>query len=485
MKYIIYILPLFCFIYACSDSNNEKKKAIELIKEGQNLETQQLPDSAIKSYYLATEILGNTKEYELLGKIYLQWGDLLLNQGLASKALQTYEKALKHTSKLHDKELVSESLRNIGKAYLLLDQTDEAIKYFEEALKLSNQTNNKENVGILYNNLSYVYKVLKQFDKALYYNSMAIKASKDSIDLYKNYSNRGTILIGLGQHDSAWHYALLGSQSNNIFTKSSCYRMLSQLSNTLGKSDSVRYLKLFQTLNDTLNRSKDAIIKAGDALHQYDLKQSIKEHNEKTLRYTILISVCIVLVLFLFLYGFKLKMREIDKLKREIDAKQNEISNLIQTYQLEALGTNPQAGKTAQSTDESNNLQKQIANLINEIGVLCAKRFVMTKVYTRIKKQLSEVDRLKEADIIEFRSATFTTFKDYINCLSVYYPKLTQNDHYFCCLFKLKLSIIECSVLENRNKDVLYTQKSRIKDRLEVGIHTDYVFGLLFKATDN
>lgn len=485
MKYIIYLLPVFCFIYACNSPDNEKEKAITLFEKGKNFEEQNLPDSAIKVYYQAIESLNSAKDDKLLAEIYNQWGDLLIKQGLAEKALQVYDKALKHTSKLKNNALISKSLRNIGKAYFLQDSSKASIKYFEQALELSSQINDKEEIGTLYNNLSVVYRVLNQFEKAIEYNSMAIKASKDSIDLYKNYSNRGIILIGLKQYDSAWHYAVLGSQSSDIFTKATCYRMLSQLAYTLGKRDSVRYLKLYQTVNDTINHGRHAVIKVGDALHQYELKQSIKEHDQKTLRRYILIAICGILILFLFLYGIKLKIREINGLKREIDAKQNQVLNITKKYQVKMQETNPEIPRTVQSTNEFNDLQKQIADLINEIGILCAKRFVMSKVYSKTKKRLTESNKIEEADLKEFRNLVFVTFKDYINCLSVYYPKLTQSDHYFCCLFKIKFNIAECSILENRNKDVLYTQKSRIKDRLDVGTNTDYVFGLMFKMTGN
>lgn len=472
MKYIFYLFIMPCIICACNRQKSNKELAIAMFDKGLRLEEKNVLDSAVIAYHQTLDLLKHSKQYKLSGVVYNQLGSIFLKNDLENKAIKAYETGYEYNSKMEDKTLASKSLRGIGKAYAFLTSFNTSIYYYKQALQFSDQIYDKSEIASIYNNLTVSYHRLGQLDTAIYYSTKSIRYENDTTNLYKDYSLKGIILIDLKQYDSAWTYLTLASKSNNIYTRASCYRRLSNLASILGKENSVKYLKLYQTINDSIDRKKQTAPIVEIEL-QNELKQ-LKEKNKAESRYWMsAIGVIILTIILFFVLKYIKKKKHISQLQKIITEKTEH------NFNIEKKLAQIQEVKSREIL-QATLVKEKNAQLFIEMGHFSAKRLVATKSYSKIKKCLSESVNINETDLNQFHITVFKIFKNYLEILESNFPELTTSDCYYCFLVISGFTHSECTVLMKKSTEALNTQKSRLKRKLSVPFNEIYMFELIF-----
>lgn len=142
--------------------------------------------TAINALEKAKTISENSKEYELIAKVYNNLGLAYQYTGQYQKALDNHLKGLKIREKnnLHS---VDGSYINVGIVYHTLNEDLNAIKYYKEAIRLAKPNNNKVLIALGMKNIGDAYSDLNQLDSAKRYYDK-------SIDLYEKLD----LPLGLG-----------------------------------------------------------------------------------------------------------------------------------------------------------------------------------------------------------------------------------------------------------------------------------------------
>lgn len=487
-KHLFKLLILMCLLSACN-KEKEINRAKVIYEKGVKCEEANQVDSAAIYYRTAINLLKGTNEYELLSEYYNQLGNLLLINNNFIRARHIHQQALKCSENLKDKTLTSKSLRGLSRDFLIDSQPDSAIIYLKKALKLTDQVRNKEEISRLHNNLANVYCELGILDKALYHNTIAINLSKDSISLYANYSVRGTLFMEKEQFDSAIHYCLLGSKSENLYTKASCYYLLAQTHAKLHNADSSKYNKKYQILLNTLNeRNKSEALSQVEYTHE--LNQSQYASKLKLIGWISLIIIIVLPIVIFLIRRLRDKHNKLKNYRLVIKNHRDRIKILqdsLKEVQEICGGVEEQKIKKENLEKEIEKINDSIIKVINNSANASVKSFAATKVYQNAKqffidnkdKPEKEKAKLAPAERDKFLNTLSVSFRVFINLLEEEIS-LGKDESVSCCLSKLKFDLDECCILTNRTSSSLRTEKSRIKGKFKLCFNNDKLFELIF-----
>lgn len=428
MKNTITLFLLLTILGSCNNLNN-KQHALSLIKEAERLEKLHLPDSAFQIYQKCIETLKPTNEYKLLGETHLKIGRLLFYHTLKDESLLEYEKALQYGKKLKDKTLQSQSMRYIGQYYLIKDSTEYGINCVKDPLKYINQIKDPEEIAFVYNNLSYIYYEQKQYKEALVYNNLSQSYCTDSILMYKNYSVRGNIYVGLQQIDSAYYYFHKGLQSPNLYTQATIYYSLYQM-DTIQKNYYNTYLQLADSIESL--RQTENIAKT-----QFEKTLKPQRPIIHPLHLSIFIIFLTVLGIVWFFKHKKLLVQRKALLIEETNKKLEDKVNML----------------------KETNIYKKVQTLVLE-----EKKHPRSKENIQIKFNNEEMETLFQ--LLEKTYSEFiASLKENSN------PKLNRAEIMYCCLiYQLKLSNYCTSICLNVSIDTPRQYKKRIKEKLQKSV---------------
>ncbi len=477
---------VFLFVCALIGCNGNKVKESQRYFEiGKKQEELHRLDSATLCYRKAIDLLpDNKKNYELKGEICNRLGSVLLETDLYPEAYEVYKTACEYNIYCKDKTNLSVSLRGIGKSFAFQDKPDSAVNYFLKALELSPSIKDSTELLLINNNLSMVYKTLSQYEKALYYNNIAMLLSKDSATLYRNCFIRGDIFMECEQYDSAYYYYELGSHSSILQTQTaSCWRLY-EFCSKFHLSDSSKYLKLFISLNDSIDRSSQTV--QIQSTNEKYLKNKAENKYRRIIGY-ILCGLAIPLV-FLGLLNYRHKR----KLKMQEEKNQKNKERILRLYEeitelKQELDSLKERGRSlSENVEKSRRLEEIQNNLIENIqsmAVDCTGRFKKSDDYKEIRKQLNEnkfaVTEQEKQKIFKKVTAVYEPF---IFALSTF-TEMVKEDAYLCCLTLSGFTTKESSLFRGVSWEAIRSQKSRIKRRICTTFLSEKLFMFIFEKS--
>ena len=448
---IYYIIAILLFLVACRSHRNEEK-AVRLYEYGIEQETSQ-PDSAA---YLFRRALSFTHPYsDLSVELHLRLGNLLRTHHLYNRALDEHKLALKESTPDRPTALTAKALREVGKDYLYQNHPDSALQYIQKALTLSEAAADTAEMAAAHNNLSVAYSELNDLGHAIRHAYRAIGLSTDSILIYRTYSAIGKMYLLSGQYDSAFHYSRQGTLSPNLYTQANSYKQLCEIALKTGNQP------LYEQSIASLDRANDSIEKInrtesmGATEYQYDLEQILYTEKTRYLRW--IAAIIVIALLILFFYIQKRKNR--DKVWR------SQIEALRHKFEIDRELPAPCDGSPI--ARQIDNERKELQELIDKKGEICALSFMRTKAYKNMKALINaksesvlNIDEQKEV-----AQSVHKAFNEYIDALKKY-TKLTSDEATLCCLIKCGLNTKECAVCKGVSLNAIRTQKSRIKNKL-------------------
>lgn len=479
MKRIILSLSI-SLLFSCTE---KVQQATLLFEQGKEQEERGAADSAIISYNKAIGLLNGNTDKKLLGKIYNQFGDLYLNNSLYPNAHDVFEKALKHNLTLKDKTQASYSLRGIGKSYAYRNKVDSALCYHSQACRLIPQIKDSNEIVNIYNNLAVTYLFIKQYDKAELYNTESLKLAKDSASIYRCYSIKADLFIANSQYDSAYMYLKKGTFSNNLYTRISCYLQLSKLSKQI--VDTTNYLRIFHTLNDSIENNNQVANITHTQLHIIN-NERIKDKQSFTLWILFILSGgCIII--FLFKTYFKIqhqkKIQKIEKRFQDSETKIQKLSNQLSIIKDQLYSEEKQKELEKELSTKLQQLKKDLEIILNNIrktGEISAKKFMKSKTYTITNAELNFEDpNLSQKQKEEFISQILKSFNLYIERLSV--TSMSEEDYLLCCMLLIGFNTKACACIRNISETSIRSQKSRIREKIKTAFGISTAFDYLFK----
>lgn len=448
----IYMLIVLVFLISCSNKKTSSDKIIQadfLFQKGNLLEKEGKADSAVIFYRNSLSLLDETDEYRLTATVYNQLGTLLCHHRYYDRAIKLHKKAYEISSQSADKTLASKSLRETGKCFIFKAQLDSTLYYMLKAYELNREINDKEELASLYNNLSAVYSEMGMPDKALGWNFKSMDVTEDSSTRYRNYSILGSLYMQIGKYDSAWHYSLSGLESDDIYIRANCLRLLSEIASFVGSKDSLLYVRQFLVYKDSIEQLNKTV-EISDAELKLNQQQFIDLLNNKSFNwfYVLLPAVIMINLIVFSVYRQRKKLIKQKMIKP--------------------------AGHTAPEQNE----EEQIRITIKR-GGLYAELFKESLAYKQLMRKLETKDHLNYNEQEDLMEAIANTFDPYMEDLSKSI-NLTHEECLLCCLAQLKLTNQQCAVCKNVSENAIRTQKSRIKSKVLQSGKSKELFDAIF-----
>jgi serine phosphatase RsbU (regulator of sigma subunit)/Tfp pilus assembly protein PilF len=311
-------------------------------------------------------------------------GSIYNNQGNISKALEYYHKSLLLEEELGNKIGIATTLNNIAGVYNEQGDTKKALDYFKKSLYLLEKLKNKKGIGSVHNSMGSIYDSEGNFKKALEYYFIALALQKEignkngkadclnnigytyfnmgetdnsliyyykSLELREEIGDKEGIagsslgiakaVLQKGNVDLAKRYAIQGLRIANEIGYPRDIKTAAKILSEIYEKDnnskeSLSMLKLFITMNDSINNEETKLATSKQqAKYEYEKQKLIddSEHDklitiekkekqkQKITIYAIVGGLLLVLIFLLFVFN-RLK---ITRKQRDLIESQKEI----------------------------------------------------------------------------------------------------------------------------------------------------------------
>lgn len=477
--------------------HNELRKAQVYYCRGRVLMDMSLFDQAMASFLKAEHYVQKTTNYDLYARICNHIGDLYRKNSLYDRSLIYYKRANSYYKQIGHIKGIAYTLRDIGLAFENIGQLDSSFFYLDQSLCMAEEN---EWGGLK----QHVLKCLGNVHESLSAYPMAIDCVYSSMEFAQNdnqlnslFYSLGYLYAKIGQKDSALFYLNKSISSSDINIQCQSYREYSLLS-YLNKNYEVafdaneRYLLLRDSIEQIYHSEKIAEIVA-----RYNYEKAINEKSQLLLKkksneYSFLLTIIgllTVLIIVVYLSQNLLRKKqlelqskeqalmlnnqrlndslsEIKKSKTSLLQKECELQNKVNELQenlkiIHAMKVDKHQIETAYS-QKNEELNRDIAILQGEIR---EKMFYIKKMKqksTKFVRKYFEQDcpQMKKlyhkSDIVtEYSDSEWEVFEtkfnyvypDYIDKLNKKFPKITENEKRYCCLFILGIKADKISAV--------------------------------------
>ena len=250
----------------------------------------QYPQS-IECYKQAIAFFEKSGDEKQLARIYYNLGSNYKKTGDFNQSFDASLRALSLYMDLADQQGLRRCYSNIGSIYKYLQQYDKALYYYQLALAISKELNYQEGESSALNNIGTIYSQMDKKELALefYEKSYALKKSKSPLESAIYYGNISGSLLALGRTQEAFaalkkaEYSLSQTfeprnKISNLLDFGDYYLHLSQNDSALGSySKALKLAKTYQ-LNERLLSCHEGMMKAYQALNQFDLAFEHQTH---------------------------------------------------------------------------------------------------------------------------------------------------------------------------------------------------------------
>jgi signal transduction histidine kinase len=190
-----------------------------------------------ESFTYATQALTiakESKDNDLLGDAYNNYGNALLFIQEYKAAIEYYKIALELREKIGDNLKIGNTLNNLGVVYRSLNLYSESINAYKEAAESYNKSGSPENEANMLMSIAYTYERINNKNKTLEY---AIKAANiyihvgNKIGLANTYNFLGTLHKNLNNTNLGLEYY---KKSYEIFVTENSRNGIATVTNNLG-----------------------------------------------------------------------------------------------------------------------------------------------------------------------------------------------------------------------------------------------------------
>lgn len=425
---------------------------------------------AINSYLIAEKA---TSDHDtLLTLIYDNLGTCYKNQDFYDKALEVYKDAY-YIYKQYNSKNILYPLRGMASIYAIQEQFEKALKYYQTALTIASSTNDSTWQSILFCDISRIYDNENLYEAAYSYIVRSIQYAPRSSDLSAMYFWKGEILHNLNQLDSAFYYINLAKKSSDLNTQASAYQALYEIKKEQGElNDAILY-------NDTSLILYDSI---QDLNHSAEISHILKQHATETLQQAevikrqkhaafLIVTTLLLIACITFIFLYKDNKRKKVYIKIQCELRNNQIEKDELKEQIKTLIDSNTYIAERNKELKKEELKQQQVELWRRTLQICTRLFHTSTSYKKLhaietakfKKEKEE----KQKEINSIQKEINEVFIEAIQDLREQYPKLTQEDLFYCILQYLRLStstIKFCMRVESNQ--ALTQRKYRIKKQI-------------------
>ena len=454
---------------------------------------------ACKEYLKALEVMEeHFEEKERVGNMakfmaltHGRLGEMFEEQLLAEPAIACYKQALFYCRREPTSKYgIPVLLYHLGIQYDIVDQKDSAAFYYDEALVNMPDFDNLHYRDLMSNKAIFAFYYLD------YSSDSVINILKHLVTLSADEEERTTRLLTLGhilfedkQYDSSRVYLeTVFEQQEDITSKMIAAERLSSIYQMEGDSiKAQKYASFLVGLTMSEIEKKTEASKENemfkDYLAQKQKKQAVIER-EKAVKRALLIIIPIAAVVALVVFidakrrnkkQLKEQQAEAKKLLEEKDKQHTEVLEAErQTHRMEQAAI---AGRLKRSNQELRELKGQIKHLddlaakteaaasFNEEPIC---RLIMERVNegqfkAKIDCELYKSYALDKQQLLDLRVAADLHFSKLTLRLRKTYPKLTNIDIDYCCLYLLNLTHADVSALMQRAYNTVVERDSKIQ----------------------
>lgn len=396
-------------------------------------------DDATLLYLKALDLVQNNKDYDLLGKIYSDMGDICAFQKDYNESLRKYQKAKEYFIKASDTIDACYKLLDVGRIYHFLKDYKKAHNYYRQALS---QTSDLMLRGAAYQETGINYYWAKQYDSAQYFLRKSLKYPYIGTSYAIRSSTLADLFFDINKYDSAFHYANLALKyPTTFFNQRDCYRILANIEYIRGDLKQIAfYMSKYQDCTDSVRKietqTKTSVL---EDLHQTNGAFSKSRH------FLILLGCIIPLIILLSLFiVYRLRKKSKGKEKQLEEAE-------------------------VQLTEKQNLFIDSLIHQMQETRVSQAVAYKKATIPLReqMDKELYNTC-LHVNDWEAFKRLMNKTFNNIITTLESDYSDLTRKDLMWCCLFLLDIPNQDMAIILDSQPASLYKLKQRLAQKLNL-----------------
>jgi len=419
--------------------NNKPRLATSYFYKARLYKVAQRFDDATLLYLKALDLIQNSKDYYLLGKIYSDMGDICSIQIDYTEALKKYQEAMNYYKKAGDTVEASYKVIDIGRMYRFLKDYKKAHFFYTKAL---NQTSDSLLQGSAYQEIGINYYKAQINDSAQHF----LKKSLQYPFKGTNYAIRCYILAELffdkQLYDSAFQYATLALKyPSTFYNQRDCYRILSNTVYSKGDFKKVAYyMSKYQDCTDSVRKietqTKTSVL---EDLHQTN--GAFSKSKQYVIIFACIIPILIVLSLFIV---YRLRKRN-KKKEQELEQAEEKLTEK-QTLLKDSLIQKIEESKVLQTSSLSKISIAQREKIYKEIYMVC----------------------LHLNDWETFKKLMNQTFNNLIKSLESKYSDLNQKELIWSCLFLLEVPTNDITLILDCQLGSLYKLKQRVAQKMNL-----------------
>lgn len=327
---------------------------------------------------------------------------------------------------------------HIGRTFHSAKEYKRAQVYYQKILHLANDSIQK---GILLQEIGLNFFDAQMPDSALGYLREVVNYPYKSNNRAIRYSLLADLYFDLDQIDSSNYYAVNALKYEpDIRTKKGCYRILVNIASTKGNiPDLKKYMASYQQCSDSIRRI-DSQTKGSVLETIHTTKQEVAQIEQKN--WVLTISILLLIVL-----GFTLHLRSLKRKEEELEKNDIKHKEQKETYQKDVM-------------------LKHRTLLLQKIEATKAKQSDMRKKLTATQK--ATLDKELYNDLLHFNDPVFffsqmdAVLNNLVTKLKERYPKTSDRQISWCCLFLLNIPTTDILLLLNYKVEGYDKMKQRL-----------------------
>ena len=442
---------------------------------------------ACAEYLKALELMESRfDEKDLVGKkarfmtyTYNRLGDMFSEQYMMESSIVCYEKALVYCIiEPTSPQGISNIYTRLGVQYDKLGNKDKMRDSYEQAIKSLPSRDNLGYRDLVVSKALGDYQLGLGLDNSLNAIRQILVQADDDDERLSRYVVIGAIFAEEKMYDSALFYLEpLFEVKENIAAKIPAAECLQIIYDSIGDNEKLDKCMLFLASKKKSEAQNKALVSQLDDLFKSYTNQKLKNEaekaREKSIRKTIIVIVPIaVIVALVILIIVKLKNKKL--LEEQQEDADRKLGESEQQHRMEQAAI---SGRLKQKNEEVRELREQIKQLddlaaktetassFNEEPIC---RLIMKRVHdgqfkSKIDCEIYKSYALDKQQLLDLRMAADRHFSQFTLRLRKAYPKLTNIDIDYCCLYLLSLTHADVSALMQRAYNTVIERDSKIQ----------------------
>lgn len=419
--------------------NDRIRLAKSYFYKAKTLKLAQRFDDATLLYLKALDLIQNTKNYNLLGKIYTDMGDICSVQMDYEESLKKYQQATTYFQQVDDSTEACYVIIYTGRVYRFLKKYNEAQQHYNQAIS---QSTDSLLHGLALQEIGINYYKAEKYDSAQYF----LKKSLSYPYKGTNYAIRCFVLSDLSffinEYDSALHYANMALKyPSNFFIQRDCYRILANTEYNRGDLKKLAlYMSKYQDCTDSVRKietqTKTSVL---ESLYQTTDKVS------KSRKYLFILGIALAGIAILSLIIVSHQRRKNRKKEKQLQQAEEKISTKHVLLR-ESLVLKLQETRTLQAPRYKKASQSEREVLDKELYTICL-----------------HIDKWET-----FKKLMNQTFNNIITVLENSYEDINRKEMTWCCLFLLDIPTPDIALILESQPGSLYKLKQRLAQKMNL-----------------